>query len=72
MVEYIACPAITKLEIGDIVRNRGSAHAYVVVQHHGSHVTAVRAIDVSNPPEWELLRRTEPERHRVRELGGRK
>jgi hypothetical protein len=43
------------LKPGDIVRGKSSGSAYVVAQHHGDHVTIVRTMDISNPPEWDLI-----------------
>lgn len=47
-----------KLEPGDLVRWAGEAddgHAYVVVANYGDRVTAVRIVDMTNPPEWDLV-----------------
>lgn len=42
------------LKVGDIVVNKGSGTAYVVIATH-PQVVAVRCITVSNPSEWWTL-----------------
>lgn len=45
-----------RLDVGDIVRPKGAAHAYVVTQGNVlGRVTAVRTVDMTNPPEWDLV-----------------
>ena len=43
---------------GDIVRNRGSGEAYIVVNNEGGQVVAVRSITLTNLQEWELAFRS--------------
>ena len=44
-----------ELAPGDIVQGRWSGDNYVVTANYGDHVTAVRAVDLTNPPEWLLM-----------------
>jgi hypothetical protein len=46
------------LQPGDIVRGIRSGEAYVVLANYGSRITAVRAVDMTNPDEWKLVLRT--------------
>ncbi|MCK5022763.1 MAG: hypothetical protein KAS04_01185 [Candidatus Aenigmarchaeota archaeon] len=39
---------------GSIIINRGSETSYIVVEHRGESLTAVRAANVTNPSEWRL------------------
>lgn len=43
------------LKRGDIVRGKLSEQAYVVNACYGDRVTAVTTVDITNPPEWELV-----------------
>jgi hypothetical protein len=43
------------LKRGDLVRGKWSGVAYIVTSHYGSHVTAVRTVDLTNPAEWDLV-----------------
>jgi hypothetical protein len=45
------------LDMGDVVRNTGSAYAYVVTASYGDRATAVRTTDITNPNEWVLVRK---------------
>ena len=40
---------------GRIVRNKGNRKSFIVVEHRGDSVTAVRAVNITNPKEWEVL-----------------
>ena len=42
------------LDRGDVVCHVGSTQSFVVDANYGNHVIAVRAVDLTNPPEWEL------------------
>jgi len=48
--------SIQELELGDIIINKGSSNSYIVIIHHGSHVTAIKAVDVYNPTEWSVYK----------------
>ena len=43
---------LSDLAVGDIVRNKSASEAMVVTGNYGTHVTAVRTTDISNPSEW--------------------
>lgn len=43
------------LREGDIVRNKATGNAYIVTGNYGTHVTAVRTIDITNLDEWEII-----------------
>jgi hypothetical protein len=45
------------LERGDLVRHKSGGDAYVVTSNYGNHVTAVRTVDMTNPTEWDKVRR---------------
>lgn len=44
------------LDMGMIVKNRGTHAVYVVTGNYGGHVTAVKTVDITNPPEWLVLK----------------
>jgi hypothetical protein len=47
---------MSALKPGDIVRGvRGES--YVVTANYGDRVTAVRTADLTNPHEWEIVRK---------------
>jgi hypothetical protein len=46
---------LRELEVGDIVRGKGTGHAYVVIEHQGDQVVAVRAVTITSPHEWERV-----------------
>lgn len=48
---------LAALEPGDIIRHKHGAEALVVTANYGDRATAIRTYDVSNPPEWDLLRK---------------
>lgn len=43
------------LEVGDIVRHTGTDLTYLVTGNYGDHVSAVRAVDMTHPNEWEVV-----------------
>lgn len=45
---------LSKLKIGDVVRNIGSGEAYLII-HKGSELVAVRTVSITNGSEWELV-----------------
>lgn len=49
------------LQTGDIVRPMSGPHSYVVTGNYGGRVTAVRTVDMTNPPEWALIRKAKHE-----------
>lgn len=46
---------LSSLTPGTIVRNVGSGQVYIVTGNYGKRVTAVRTVDITNPPEWEVV-----------------
>lgn len=47
----------SRLQEGDMIRHKhGSGGAYIVVRRH-PRIVAIRAVDVSNPPEWDVVDR---------------
>ena len=46
-----------QLKTGDIVRHKSGGESYVVTAVYGSdRATAVRSVDITHPPEWEVMR----------------
>lgn len=43
---------LLELKVGDIVEHRTLGTTYIVTGNYGSHVTAVRTIDITNTAEW--------------------
>lgn len=43
--------------VGDIIRHKSEGKALIVTGIYGDHVTAVRSVDVTNPIEWEVLKK---------------
>jgi len=54
--EFHPLTSLAQLQTGDVVRGRLSGKVYVVTANYGDHVTAVQTADITNPPEWEVLR----------------
>jgi spermidine/putrescine-binding protein len=47
---------IKELKEGDKIRHRSDpTNLYTVTANYGDHVTAVKTVDVTNAPEWELV-----------------
>lgn len=42
------------LNTGDIIKG-ATGNVYVVLANYGSHITAVRTVDVTNESEWSLV-----------------
>ena len=42
---------------GQIVRNKGSGHSYVIVADDNDYPTGVRTVEISNAQEWLLVER---------------
>lgn len=54
-----------RLDIGDIVRHLAAGERPVIVTaNYGGRVTAARTEDITNPAEWELLRKVTEIRER--------
>lgn len=51
------------LQPGDIVRGKLSKDGYIVTSNYGYRVTAIRAIDMTNPDEWLLIQKSQPTPH---------
>ncbi len=51
-----------KLQPGDVIRGKNSADGYIVTANYGNRVTAVRTTDMTNPSEWDLVVKANPER----------
>lgn len=47
---------LRNLKRGDLVRSLPTGVVYVVTGNYGDHVTAAATADITNPPEWELLK----------------
>lgn len=47
---------LSDLQPGDIIQGRSSGDSFVVTANYGSHVTAVRTVDITNPDEWLVVR----------------
>lgn len=48
---------LEQLRPGRTIRHRAFGQCYTVTNNYGDHAIAVRAIDVTNPDEWEMLNR---------------
>lgn len=46
-----------KLDVGDLVKNKLNGETFVVTANYGRRVTAVKTADMSNPTEWEIVRK---------------
>lgn len=46
------------LQRGDIVKHKSDYHLYVVTGNYGGRATAVRSVDMTNPIEWVLVRKS--------------
>lgn len=40
---------------GQVVRGKSIGQGYIVTGNYGTHVTAVRTVDLTNPDEWDLV-----------------
>ena len=46
------------LATGDIVRHKiFKQHSFIVTSNYGNRVTAVATVDMTNPHEWEIIRK---------------
>lgn len=54
--EFEPVAALHELKVGDVIRGRSSGRMYIVTANYGTRVTAVDSADVTNAPEWEVLR----------------
>ena len=59
-MEYIEITDIKDLNIGDIIKHKSERKSYIVTANYGDRVTAVLTVDVTNPIEWEVLHKKEP------------
>jgi len=50
------------LDVGDIVKGKTSDNVYVVIANYGNRCTAVSTADLTNPKEWELVRKAKHEK----------
>jgi hypothetical protein len=50
------------LDRGDLVRSKWEGRTYVVSANYGDRVTAVDTIDITNPSEWQLIRKANYEK----------
>ena len=46
---------LSELKPGMVVRGWRTKEPHIVTANYGNHVTAVSTIDITNPPEWEIL-----------------
>ena len=58
-----------KLESGDIILNRGSGLTYIVVDIIGRKLIAVRTVTVSNPDEWDIVKKGQWENEKAAHRG---
>jgi hypothetical protein len=45
------------LQNGDIVQNKGTGQGYFIIGTYDGHAIAARAIDITNPSEWEIIQK---------------
>lgn len=45
---------LQNLQPGDIIVSQRTKAAYIVTGNYGTHVVAVRTVDVTHAPEWDL------------------
>lgn len=50
---------LKNLNVGDLVRHAAFHGVYVVTGNYGDRVTAVRTVDLTNPSEWEIVKKAE-------------
>lgn len=43
------------LQTGDIIRGITKKDLYIITANYGTHMTAVRVIDICHPSEWDLI-----------------
>jgi len=48
------------LEAGDVIRNEGSGNVYIILEIMDRQAVIVRSAVISNPDEWELIRKSSP------------
>jgi hypothetical protein len=46
------------LQPGDIVRSKSGSLGYIVTTNYGTHITAVRIVDITNPTEWSIIQKS--------------
>ena len=52
---------IKNLKTGDILRHKLGLNGYVVTANYGDRITAVRTVDITNPDEWDLIKKESDE-----------
>ncbi len=55
--KYESFASISELKPGMIVRGKSTGQAFMVIVNFGDRVTAVSTADVTNPDEWEVLKK---------------
>lgn len=50
---------LANLDVGDLVKHFRSQDVYVVTGNYGGRVTMVRSADMTNPAEWQVVRKNE-------------
>lgn len=46
-----------ELRSGDLIVNKGSGNAYFVISNKIGRIVAARLVDVSNPGEWDIIKK---------------
>ena len=54
-MEFIDLKNFNGLRVGNIVKHKTSYSTYVVTSNYGERVTAVKAVDITNANEWQVL-----------------
>lgn len=49
---------VNELTRGDIVRSKKGFNTYIVCGAYGDRATAVKSVDITNPDEWEILKKS--------------
>ncbi|RJP48763.1 MAG: hypothetical protein C4586_08595 [Anaerolineaceae bacterium] len=58
--KYESFSSISELKPGMIVRGKSTGQTFMVLVSFGDRVTAVSTADITNPDEWEVLKKITP------------
>jgi len=46
---------LSDIRPGTLIRGKLSGDVYIVTGNYGTRLTAVRSVDVTHPPEWDVV-----------------
>lgn len=56
-IEFIPLKSISNLRVGDTIRHKDSESVYNVIYVQNNFALAIRRVHVTNPDEWEIIKK---------------